>query len=485
MEDQFDEDLRSHIRKVFDDYHDTSADEGWSLLRKKFPEKEKRRPIIWVWWSAAALLLLFIGIGIWRYEGSYKAGITRVTPVKPSKHEDMMAAAGHAETNPKIQETIKTPDIDSGNKDLPKDLITAVKRKQLGNPILLSPKTSASAAVTGRNENTKLYAAKNNDGTQPIAVQPITPGGTQVASINSTTQPGKSLAGKSDTAPVAAQQPLTTVGAQVASVNPNTQPVKSQAGKADKPKPSIYSMFAAAPPKEEKSPEKKPLIRLGVYAATYVSYAAGSSNQGNFGAGFTADLRITKNLKLVSGVGVLQNSLSFNSSIPSTVSQNIVLPTYSYAGYVAPASHSVFNLMVAANVASLPDFKNYDASMYGLDIPVNLRYDFNPQKNNLYIMAGLSSGTYINESYTYKYNYPDLSSPSLQQTQAQTSSRSFNSYYFGKVVNFALGFGYPLGKNTLILEPFVKYPLDGLGSQNIRFGSGGVNLKFNFPSSSK
>jgi len=37
-----------------------------------------------------------------------------------------------------------------------------------------------------------------------------------------------------------------------------------------------------------------------------------------------------------------------------------------------------------------------------------------------------------------------------------------------------------LGKNHLVIEPFLKYPLNGLGDQHILFGSGGINLKFNF-----
>jgi hypothetical protein len=53
------------------------------------------------------------------------------------------------------------------------------------------------------------------------------------------------------------------------------------------------------------------------------------------------------------------------------------------------------------------------------------------------------------------------------------------------MLNLAIGFGYPVGNNRLILEPFLKYPLDGLGSQNLRFGAGGINLKFNFPTLGK
>ncbi|MGZ3767731.1 MAG: hypothetical protein ACXVA2_23910, partial [Mucilaginibacter sp.] len=63
--------------------------------------------------------------------------------------------------------------------------------------------------------------------------------------------------------------------------------------------------------------------------------------------------------------------------------------------------------------------------------------------------------------------------------------KSFDSFYFGKTLNFSFGTGYSVGRNRLIIEPFLKYPLEGLGAQQIRFGAGGLNLKFNFQNQKK
>src|SRR5438309_598222 len=63
MDDPLDNDLRNRIREVFDNYDDGHADEGWQLLREKYPEKARRSPVLWLWLgSAAAILLLFLGI---------------------------------------------------------------------------------------------------------------------------------------------------------------------------------------------------------------------------------------------------------------------------------------------------------------------------------------------------------------------------------------------------------------------------------------
>jgi hypothetical protein len=228
--------------------------------------------------------------------------------------------------------------------------------------------------------------------------------------------------------------------------------------------------------------EKKPkndnkAVRFGVYAATYFNYAKGSSNQLNVGAGVTSDIKLNDNLKISTGVTIAQNTLNYANQPPTNTG------TLDAAASTVSIGHSYTAGAFAAqglNVSPSPAFKNYNASLVGLDIPIDLTYVFNPQKSDTYISAGLSSGTFINENYTYSYNSSSLLSSNVNQVQDQSSHSSFNSFYFAKTLNFAFGVGYPIGKNRLIIEPFVKYPLDGLGTQQIRFGAGGLNLKFNF-----
>jgi len=67
MSEQLDNELKNRINQVFDNYEDTApAEEGWLLLREKFPEKKKQR-ILPIWWSAAAVFLLLSILGVWIY----------------------------------------------------------------------------------------------------------------------------------------------------------------------------------------------------------------------------------------------------------------------------------------------------------------------------------------------------------------------------------------------------------------------------------
>ncbi|XHR95866.1 hypothetical protein ACFJIV_03980 [Mucilaginibacter sp. UC70_90] len=47
-------------------------------------------------------------------------------------------------------------------------------------------------------------------------------------------------------------------------------------------------------------------VKFSVYAATFFNYAKGSQNQVNAGAGFTSDIKLSKNLKLSTGLALAQ-----------------------------------------------------------------------------------------------------------------------------------------------------------------------------------
>ncbi|MBS1500708.1 MAG: outer membrane beta-barrel protein, partial [Bacteroidetes bacterium] len=236
---------------------------------------------------------------------------------------------------------------------------------------------------------------------------------------------------------------------------------------------ALQNTFAQNKP-AEKSLNTSSRIRFGVYAATYVNYAKGSNSQVNEGAGISSDIRLSKRLSLSTGIAVGQNSLNYSNQPPISSA-----PAPAIATTASPAAN-LYSLASTYHIAA-PTFKSYNADLVGLDVPVNLKYTFNPQKSDTYIMAGFSSGTFINETYTYSYNSPALFSANVSTVQDQSTHNSFGSFYFAKMLNLSFGTGYSIGRNRLIVEPFVKYPIEGLGAQQIRFGSGGVNLKFSFP----
>jgi hypothetical protein len=117
-----------------------------------------------------------------------------------------------------------------------------------------------------------------------------------------------------------------------------------------------------------------------VYAGSFINYAEGSENNVNVGAGLSSDFRISKNLRISTGLNLSKNSLAYNQNEPAN-------------------KYGSFQDANASIVGTLVALSNYEAELLGLDIPVNIKYLFNPQKSSTYFLAGLSSGTYLSEKY--------------------------------------------------------------------------------------
>jgi hypothetical protein len=498
MDDKWDNDLSNRIREVFDNYEDTTADEGWLLLREKFPVKEKKRPVVWLWrTSAAAGLLLFLGIGIWMMG---KKQPTNSIAVQPLKHQEQPHKVAPADTstqfatntpvaikNNPADTIIATPGSSANNNYASHKkpaghntglYATAKTQNTIANVNQSNINQSKKAAVTAPIINPSSGITNSSINDQLIAQQPANKQNSNSISLVKGKDSVKTIAPATDTKyAVNAPANTATITTPVAkSNNANQQPTRVKPSSAS----AMDKMLAADDSRVLKAKElvddKK--VKFGIYAATFFNYAKGSTNQVNAGAGFTSDIKLSKNLKLSTGVALAQNTLRYNSPTP---------PNNNAARAVSYAVTAQDNMLVPA--AAFPVFKNYNANLVGLDVPINIKYEFNPQKNDAYISAGLSSGTFINEAYTTSYALPASSSSfanSTQQTTQETSHQSFNGFYFAKTLNVSFGIGTPLGKsNRLIIEPFLKYPLDGLGSQQIKFGAGGLNLKLNFSTSKK
>jgi hypothetical protein len=464
MDDQLDKSLKNRIKEVFDNYEDTTADEGWLKLRQVFPVAQKRRRgLLWLWMGAAAVLLLFLGVGIGLWL-SNKPG----QPEKLSDKKTKLIQPQNTAQAEKLQ-------VDSINKQSP------ILATSLGGKLLAKAQNNNLTVKTDNkllNHKAKADYTKKDKSYYATEEQAVQKANTKNSSSVSLQEDAQAV----DDKPETNTQQLVKTGKPG-----NALTAQADTGKrkpiADKPnskpvtKPSIASMFAADQGKaEQKNEVKYKKLSLEVYAASYFNYAHGSNNQLNAGAGFTANIALSDKLTLVTGVFVGQNTLSYGHTVP-------IAATASAYAVSTPAGITASNSSVSLLTASerpVASLNNYDASLVGLDVPLNLKFKFSPQTNDTYVLAGFSSGTFINESYTYKYNYNTTTS-----AFTQTNNKSFDNFYFAKTLNVAFGVGYPLGKNKLIIEPFLKYPLQGLGTQDIHFGSGGLNLKFNFEPSKK
>ncbi len=491
MSEQFDDELSKHISDVFDQYEDTApAEEGWLQLRQKFLPQKKRR-IIPLWWSVAATILILALFGVWLYNMPQQPKSTVVkTRIYKQPVDTLIQNRSNStadQSNPRVSDRI------AGEKQYAAIADQKIKSRRSLNTV--HPRNAYSPAIPNSNPET----AKNvivappalastrtgsditqptiNPGSQSVDNRSITDKTSSAASINNTAIAKNDDSTQNNGVSVIAQQrvkqsSVTNPRSDSAFINKNSGMEKLLAAEQRMEKTQ----------KTKKSPatiDKK--VLFNIYAATYFNYAEGSKTQFNTGAGVSTDIRLSGNFKLSTGVAIGKNTLDYNGQ---PTQSGILRSAVSAAPAVSDVNASYSNTtlgIVPLRVATTPVVSAYNVSLTGLDIPLNIKYELNPQKNDSYISAGLSSGTFITENYTYRYdNTPNAFGVSSNLPDA-TTRRSFSRFDFARTLNLSIGMGYQISKqNRLIIEPFLKYPLSGLGSEQIRFGAGGLNLRFKF-----
>lgn len=481
MDDPLDNDLKNRIREVFDNFDDGHADEGWQLLREKYPQKARRGPVLWLWWgSAAAVLLLFLGI-LWLNKKPEKEN--KLTGNKPAINHPIIKSIEPQKNSSATVNKNNNPNDASAD-----SVINSLQTQNLANNQLLSnrPDKSHIAAKTNRPSpiETPNTIADNNSISHKKTIgnnEPAAGNSSQnIVAINpaKTTEKQAVDIAKMDNASKIDSPANATAQSMAAAKSNNSINMPDQAKQPDK---AVFANNEVPKNKKEKGLRGN-TVSFGVYAATYINYASKSNNQLNEGIGISSDIRLSRKLNLSTGVAIGQNSLNYNGQLPPEQSKLLSVANNSSGDAVSNKASALAAPAYSANsfFAATPSLKNYTASLVGLEIPINLKYRFNPEKSATFVSIGVSSGTFINERYTSTYSYTTPFASALTQTADRSLQQKFNSFYFAKTLNFSFGTGYHISGNDLIIEPFVKYPIDGLGSQQIKFGSGGVNLKFNF-----
>lgn len=471
MDEQFDNELKNKISKMFENFEHPSVDKGWQKLQDKFPETGKSRGTKWFWAGIAAIAVLLV---FWGLDSliRHQEGETISLSQKSVNHYS------HQNNNSPRHQVIDTSGFPNDTAVVAKDAIAdtasikpqsslTAKNRSLKNEIPTFKNQKALAIklrynkshppknqIIGSGNNAVLSAPDKKD---DIAITQPANTAENVTQV-SNTDTSKTISDKDrTTASVANAMTITEAKSLLVDKNPSKNTGKDV----------LTGKSLLKKPLEIFEKDRKRVV-LGFYAASFFTYAQGSSINLNAGAGIAADIRLFRKLRLSTGVEIAQNTLSYSNQLPNFVVN--AGATLAFGHLPNATNTNTYSLVLT----------NHMANLVGLSVPLNLKYDFSSQKNERYFVVGLSSGAFIHQSYTYQYIY------SSQPVQIVEASNSLDGFYFAKTLNVAFGLGYPVGKaNRLIVEPFLKYPLSGLGGEDIRFGSGGINLKFDFEGSKK
>lgn len=502
MNEQFDKTLRDHIRDTFDHYDDQMADNGWKKFNQS--KRRKRRAIIF-WYGlpssiAAALALLWM---INSYNADFNTTANDQALVSQTENSIVDQQINKPEVTVKSKITSENQNKDSQliaeESTIPNNTSgKTLKNNIQENKTLAENRTNSTTILPEESilaKNITTSTLKNNSEGNKV-IDPISGSMNQSKPVQASENKRTILATVN---PVETRDRIETIQSSVPSTIEklatvsNIQQTQSSYSLLTSPlQPEILGTRESSLIAKEKSYinyldlQKLPVLaneldnqpirdvmvknkkfNLSVDANTYVNFSAsGLNDQINLGIGLASELKLTKNISLNSGILINSQTSTFDGNEKST---------------------SDFKLATLnSGFAAVPKAQITNAKLVGIDIPLNLKLDLKFGKTDAFITSGISSYTVINEKYINDYSVVNYSITGVNTSNVRTiqdnpAGGNFSYFKFARTVNFSFGVLSKLSKkSTLSVEPFIKYPLSGLGYQDLKIGSGGLSFKLNF-----
>ena len=223
---------------------------------------------------------------------------------------------------------------------------------------------------------------------------------------------------------------------------------------------ALLNKFAQSKtPTPNKSLRVNQSLNFGMaFGPDYTDAGGGSNNQIGNNIGFTIGYYLTSRLSV--NTGILYSNKFYWSPGKKYNQSQITGPPNSYANRTYAAAPSI-------------EFVNGSCNMW--ELPLTMRYDFiHGKKTKFFANAGLSSYFMMKQSYIYFFHngiYP--------RAWEKTDNDQVN-YWFG-VADLSFGLETEIGKGfSFQVEPYMKFPLKKMGSENLKLNSYGVLLSFRY-----
>jgi hypothetical protein len=452
------EDYDKKIREAAENHHPAYDENAWAgmekLLDKHLPQKDDdRRRIIFLLF----LFLLLGGGSIWLFsakpwKGNKQVTTAKNTSPKPSGkipaivssnaentsgnkkttiHEDVSGVSVPDNFQTKTTTTSPNQIVSErnifNNKDR-QDIIYSIqgpaKKKRKANELVISPVKDREPV----DKNLKKEPlGKNQDDVVTTS--------TTTASIFVPDQKNKTNDG-------------TVIHDKVTTTKPgvNDQQDKEKTSKDNTPDKSNKLLVQSPQEKKEKNKTKK-------RNAFFFTISAGSD------LSFTGNDKIGKT-KLLAGGG-LGYTFKDRLTIRSGFYSGRKIYTSSPGSYHPPADFWTY----------YPNLEKIDADCKVYEIPLSLSYNFGqPSEQGFFVSTGLSSYLMKKETYNYYYKY----TPSGPTIQKKWTILDENKHYFS-VLTLSGGYQKNIGKSvSIMIEPYFKVPLSGVGFGKVKLNSGGV-----------
>lgn len=438
MNEQFDRALRNHIRDTFDHYDDLMADDGWKKFQQQ-KNKKKRGLIFWYGLPsgiAAALAILWL----------FNLSTNEV--VKAHKQNNLAQNQVSAEQQPLGKITDEKSDKVASTEVYRKSTASSIAINHQSNRFLKQEKTSVEfPQISERTERPQISTVNTADlYVADFAVEPKQNELSAISPVLATRNAEK----------INNQAYLAFNTALLKNTTDDVEPALSKEKQAEKKKDSKFN--------------------FAVDANSYYSFTSGGvANDLNLGVGIVSELKLSQRLSINSGISINRQTANYQNS-----------PGISNQDQAILASPNGSSSSLNKESFSVPKNVRTNAKLVGFDIPINLKYNLPTAKFRSFITGGISSYSLLNQSYANDVsvvNYSLTSAPTttILRNVEQESDGAFSNFQFARTLNFSFGILYPVStKNSISVEPFVKYPITGFGNQDLEIGSGGISFKLNF-----
>ncbi len=426
MREKFGHKITNRINEVFDSHRVDFNPQDWESLKAQLPERKSR--IAFVFWAmakvAAVVLLALIGIYMFWGRESFDGTNDRVVENSLERFQGENPSEV-AIVDPLTKPISENPVRPENNLNVDKDNLA----REIAKPNPESKKQSKTSEPTSRLIADILIESKLQESTSGIS-----------------RQPGSNPENKT------AQQISSSTVTQGNIIITDTAGINQ-----DREVPQPVPPFTK--PKKEK-------FKLGVEMATFANYSKDNVKPSmSYGGGIAANIPMNKKFSFNPGLFFSAYNMELQNSQDFVPQSNLA------------------SFTTSGNYPSDPNITAMEMQLTGFDIPINFQYRFlKREKGNYFLELGFSSLWYISQDYSYELSYVDYSTAQagiVHTKSEETPIEDFKAFDFAKFLNFSVGLDYHLSKRfDMVVNPYLKYPVNMLSGDELKFGSGGLKLKF-------
>ncbi len=437
MEDKFDKILSNKIKEVFDNRDVAYNPEHWNMLIYKKGKKKKRVLFLWRFAGVALLFIMASSMGKFLFSNDES--------LQKNEIEIVVEENNNLINEKSLDNSVLIEDNDPNN-----NMISEIDD--------VNSKTETTQKIKN---NTKI---KSNSNAISISNEDEVNSSTLAYKTDSQKDSLKENIFENDNMLI---ENIVQNDAKIDSLE------NSKSSEKYNEKIDIEELIADQDDEDDNDNEEinKKSIKIGLNISPMINYIQENENSNiGFSSGVTVEVPILKKFDIYTGI------LYTNQKFNLYQQDNILTDVVSKGGV---------------------QLKSEESTMKGIEIPINVKYNFEVKNNILFVSAGFSSTSYFKENIASDYVVNTKTSVSttdfygnniiaykLVQSKkgVVTEQTPTDGFTFVSMLNLSFGMEFPIKskQQAIVIEPYFKYSLSPITQREVDHTNVGFYLRYNF-----